>query len=197
VAAPTPPPPPEPPEVLRRPDLPLEERLRRYVARRLRDLGAGDTTDDLAAEVMAKYARHRPTVYKPWLERTLRSTLIDHWRRGRIRLAGEWTSVRFERLPPSSFVSDPAGGPPAGFPSGLLASSLSSVPGNEDVARRMLAALTPRQREVVVARYWEDLSSAAIAGLLGYKNAAVVDTVLDRAERRLRERFGGGIDAVH
>ena len=99
-------------------------------------------------------------------------------------------------VPPSSFVSDPAGGPPAGFPAALLASSLSSLPGNQDVARRMLDALTPAQRAVVVARYWEDLPSAEIAALFGYKNAAVVDAILDRAERRLRDRFPGGIDAV-
>lgn len=189
-------PPPDPPEVTRRPDLPLEERLRRYVVRRLRHLGAGDAADDLAGEVMAKYARHRPVVYKPWLERTSRSTLIDHWHRGRVRIDGEWTTVRFDGLPPSSFVSDPAGAPPGHFPAALRASSLSSLPGNEDVARRLLAALTPRQREVVVARYWEDLSGAAIAELFGFKNAAVVDTILDRAERRLRQRFPDGIDAV-
>jgi DNA-directed RNA polymerase specialized sigma24 family protein len=49
---------------------------------------------------------------------------------------------------------------------------------------------------VVVARFWEDLSGAEIAARFGYKNAAVVDTILDRAERRLRERFPGGLDAV-
>lgn len=47
-----------------------------------------------------------------------------------------------------------------------------------------------------MARYWEDLSGAAIAELFGFKNAAVVDTILDRAERRLRQRFADGIDAV-
>lgn len=189
-------PPPDPPEVTRRPDLPLEERLRRFVLRRLRELGAGDAAEDLAGEVMVKYARYRPAVYKPFLERAVLSTFIDHWRRGRVRIDGASISVRFEGLPPPSFVSDPAGAAPGTFPAALLAPSLSSVPGNEDVARRMLDALTPRQREVVVARYWEDLSSAAIAELLGFRSAAVVDTILDRAERRLRERFPGGIDAV-
>ena len=163
------------------------ERLRRFVVKRLHKLGAGDATDDLAGEVIARYLRVRPVVYKPWLERTLRNVLIDHWRRGRIRLEG---------LPPSSFVSDPAGGPPARLPAALLASSLSTPPANQDVARRLLDALTPAQRAVVVARYWEDLPSAEIAARFGYKNAAVVDAILDRAERRLRDRFPGGIDAV-
>jgi len=165
-----------------------EERLRRFVVKELRRLGAGDATDDLAGEVMARYLRVRPVVYKPWLEKVLRNVLVDHWRRGgRIRLEG---------LPPSSFVSDPAGVPPGRFPPALLASSLSTPLADQDVARRLLAALTPAQRAVVVARFWEDLSGAEIAARFGYKSAAVVDTILQRAERRLRERFPGGVDAV-
>jgi len=166
----------------------LEERLRRFVVKELRRLGAGDVTNDLANEVMARYLRVRPAVYKAWLERVLRNVLVDHWRRGgRIRLEG---------LPQSSFVSDPAAGPAGRMPPALLASSLSTPLANEDVARRLLDALTPAQRAVVVARYWEDLSGAEIAARFGYKTAAVVDTILDRAERRLRQRFAD-IDAVH
>lgn len=163
------------------------ERLRRYVVKELRRLGAGDATHDLAGEVIARYLRVRPAVYKPWLERTLRNVLIDHWRRG--------GRVQLEGLPPSSFVSDPGAGPPARLPGALLASSLSTPLANQDVARRLLDVLTPAQRAVVVARYWEDLSGAEIAARFGYKSAAVVDTILDRAERRLRQRFAD-IDAV-
>ena len=165
-----------------------EERLRRFVVKELRRLGAGDATDDLAGEVMARYLRVRPVVYKPWLERVLRNVLVDHWRRG--------GRVRLEELPPSSFVSDPGAGPPGRLPPALLGSTLSTPLANEDVARRLLDALTPAQRAVVVARFWEDLSSAEIAARFGYRNAAVVDTILDRAERRLRQRFAD-IDAVH
>jgi RNA polymerase sigma factor (sigma-70 family) len=164
------------------------ERLRRFVVKELRRLGAGDATHDLAGEVIARYLRVRPAAYKPWLERTLRNVLIDHWRRG--------GRVQLEGLPPSSFVSDPGAGPPARLPAAMLASSLSTPQANQDVARRLLDALTPAQRAVIVARYWEDLSSAEIADRFGYKSAAVVDTILDRAERRLRQRFPGGIDAV-
>lgn len=163
------------------------ERLRRFVVKELRRLGAGDAAHDLAGEVIARYLRVRPRFYKPWLERTLRNVLIDHWRRG--------GRVQLEGLPPSSFVSDPAAGPPARLPGALLASSLSTPLADQDVARRLLDALTPAQRAVVVARFWEDLSGAEIAARFGYKNAAVVDTILDRAERRLRQRFAD-IDAV-
>ena len=165
-----------------------EERLRRFVVKELRRLGAGDATDDLANEVMARFLRVRPEFYKAWLEKALRNVLVDHWRRG--------GRVRLERLPPSSFVSDPDAGPPGRMPPPLLASSLSTPLANEDVARRLLDALTPAQRAVVVARYWEDLSGAEIAARFGYKNAAVVDTILARAERRLRQRFAD-VDAVH
>ena len=163
------------------------ERLRRFVVKELRRLGAADATHDLAGEVIARYLRVRPKFYRAWLERTVRNVLIDHWRRG--------GRVQFEGLPPSSFVSDPAAGPPARLPAAMLASSLSTPPANQDVARRLLDALTPAQRAVVVARYWEDLPSAEIAARFGYKNAAVVDAILDRAERRLRQRFAD-IDAV-
>ena len=167
-----------------------EERLRRFVVKELSRLGAGDATHDLAGEVMARFLRVRPRFYKPWLERVLRNVLVDHWRRG--------GRIRLEQLPPSSFVSDPAGagGPPGRMPPALLASSLSTPLANQDIARRLLDALTPAQRAVVVARYWEDMSSAEIAARFGYKSAAVVDTILDRAERRLRQRFAD-IDAVH
>ncbi len=171
----------------RQAELEPEERLRRFVVKELRRLGAGDATDDLANEVMARYLKVRPQFYRAWLEKALRNVLVDHWRRGgRIVLAS---------LPPSSPVSDPAGGPPGRLPPAMLASSLSTPLANEDVARRLLDALTPAQRAVVVARYWEDLSGAEIAARFGYKNAAVVDTILDRAERRLRQRFAD-IDAV-
>ena len=179
-----------------RADLAFEERLRRFVVKELREFGAGAAAEDLAGEVMVRYARVRPVAYVPWLRRTLRNVAIDHWRRGTIKLEGRRVTVGIEGLPPVSFVSDPAaGGPPAPLPPALLASSLSTPLANEDVARRLLDALTPAQRAVVVARYWEDLSGAEIAARFGYKNAAVVDTILDRAERRLRQRFAD-IDAV-
>jgi len=131
-------------------------------------------------------SEHPPAYEVPWLERTMRTTLIDHWRRRRFH----------DELPPSSFPSDPGGGPPVPFPATLLASSLSTPAANRDVVRRLLDALTPAQRRVVVARYWEGLPAREIAERFNYNSAAVVDTILDRAERRLRGRFPGGIDAV-
>ena len=173
-------------ETTKRPDLPLEERLRRHVVRRLRQMGAGDATDDIAGEVMVKYARYRPTAYKNWLEKTMRTTWADYWRR---RLKVDLVS-----LPPSSFPSDPDAGPPQPFPSALMASSLSTPAADRDLVARMLAVLSPREKAAVVARYWEGLSSQEIADLLGWKSAAVVDTTLGRVERKLRERFGASLD---
>ena len=48
-----------------------------------------------------------------------------------------------------------------------------------------LAALPPRQRAVVVLRYWEDLSDAQVAALLGC-SASTVRSQAARALAKLR-----------
>ena len=60
---------------------------------------------------------------------------------------------------------------------------------HRDLLLRSLAALPPRQRAVLVLRYWEGMSEAEIAGLLG----CGVDSVKSQASRglkRLRELAG-------
>ncbi|MFJ7273319.1 RNA polymerase sigma factor [Kitasatospora sp. NPDC098663] len=62
-----------------------------------------------------------------------------------------------------------------------------------DEHRRVLAAmqeLTPRQREVLVLRYWSDLSEAQIAEALGLSRGAVKSTAsraLDALEKHLEK----------
>ncbi|MER5637795.1 SigE family RNA polymerase sigma factor [Kitasatospora sp. NPDC002227] len=62
-----------------------------------------------------------------------------------------------------------------------------------DEHRRVLVALqelTPRQREVLVLRYWSDLSEAQIAETLGLSRGAVKSTAsraLDALEKQLEE----------
>jgi RNA polymerase sigma-70 factor (sigma-E family) len=51
-----------------------------------------------------------------------------------------------------------------------------------DLLVRSLAVLPPRQRAVLVLRYWEDMSEAEIAGMLG----CGVGTVKSRASRGLK-----------
>jgi RNA polymerase sigma factor (sigma-70 family) len=52
----------------------------------------------------------------------------------------------------------------------------------------MVARLPPRERAVVVLRFWEDLSEASIAATLGWPNGTVKST-LHRALKRLGEEL--------
>jgi RNA polymerase sigma-70 factor (sigma-E family) len=58
-----------------------------------------------------------------------------------------------------------------------------------DTVRRALAALPVRQRAVLVLRYFEDLSEAQVADLLGC-SVGTVKTHTSRGIRRLRELLG-------
>jgi RNA polymerase sigma-70 factor (sigma-E family) len=54
-----------------------------------------------------------------------------------------------------------------------------------------LAELPPRQRAVIVLRYWEDLPEAEVAALLGCSTGTVKSTA-SRGLARLREAIGAG-----
>ena len=56
--------------------------------------------------------------------------------------------------------------------------------------RDAVAALPPRDREVIVLFYLEDLPVAQIAQLLGVKNNAI-EVRLHRARQRLKTQAGG------
>lgn len=57
-----------------------------------------------------------------------------------------------------------------------------------DETWRAVAGLPPRQRAVVVLKFWEDLSEADMARLLGWRRGTVKST-LHRALGRLREEL--------
>ena len=99
---------------------------------------------------------------EPYVRRVLANASIDLWR---------WLRRRDER-------SLEAAGPVVGDPAGEVA--------RRDLLVRSLAVLPPRQRAVLVLRYWEDMSEAEVAGVLGCS----VGTVKSQASRglaRLRE----------
>ncbi len=60
---------------------------------------------------------------------------------------------------------------------------------NRDLLARSLAALPPRQRAVLVLRYWGDLSEAEIAATLGC-TSGTVKSQASRGLARLRELAG-------
>ena len=102
-----------------------------------------------------------------YVRRVLVNASIDRWR---------WLRRRDERS------LDAVGpGPAGGDPATLVA--------RRDELIRALAALPPRQRAVLVLRYWEDMSEADVARVLGCS----VGTVKSQASRglaRLRELSG-------
>jgi len=99
-----------------------------------------------------------------YVRRALVNASIDRWR---------WLRRRDER---SLDAAEP--GPAGGDPASLVA--------RRDELIRALAALPPRQRAVLVLRYWEDMPEAEVARVLGCS----VGTVKSQASRglaRLRE----------
>lgn len=123
---------------------------------------------DLLQVALERAWRHRRVIVRDdpeaYVRRALVNASIDRWR---------WLRRRDER------PLDAAGpGPAGGDPAGLVA--------RRDVLIRALAALPPRQRAVLVLRYWEDMPEAEVARVLGCS----VGTVKSQASRglaRLRE----------
>lgn len=136
----------------------------RYFARR-----AGvQEADDLTADVFATAWRRRADVPAgaelPWLFRTAGFILANHHRKGR--------PVPVEHVPdePDDDV-DP--------------SSLAIV---DDEVRAVLAALSPRDRRILLLTAWEGLDGDGLAEVLGISRGGA-DAALSRARSRLREAW--------
>ena len=108
---------------------------------------------------------------EPYVRRVLVNASIDRRRRLRRRAERPLDDT-------ADSVADPAD---SADPAGLVS--------RRDLLIRSLAALPPRQRAVLVLRYWEDLPEAEVATTLGCS----VGTVKSQASRglaRLRELAG-------
>lgn len=96
-----------------------------------------------------------------------------------VNAAIDWRRVRRRR---AEFSLDLAGD--------LAAADLASQVTDRDVLVRALAVLAPKQRAVLVMRYWQDVPDAEIAAALNC-SAATVRSQASRGLARLRELSGG------
>lgn len=131
-----------------------------------------EDAEDLLQVALERAWRRRGLRYRhgspePYVRQILVNASIDRWRRLRRRGEGP-----LQDSGPSPLAADPAG-----------------VVARRDLLMRSLALLPPRQRAVLVLRYWEDLSEAEVAAMMGCS----VGTVKSQASRglaRLRELAG-------
>ena len=126
-----------------------------------------DEAEDLAADVLAVAWRRRDDVPDgaelPWLYRTAGFVLANHRRKGRATPVGELPDV------PGLDDDDPA----------------ARVISDEQV-REALAALSPRDRQILLLNAWEGLVGDGLAQVLGISRGGA-DAALSRARSRLRD----------
>lgn len=135
----------------------------RYLYRR----GAGEDTQDLAADVMATAWRRREDVPEgaelPWLYRTAGFVLANHRRKGRPVPVAEIADEATDDAPEDVAIAD------------------------EEV-RAVLARLSERDRRIILLHAWEGLDGAGLAQVLGISRGGA-DAALSRARARLRAAF--------
>jgi RNA polymerase sigma-70 factor (sigma-E family) len=130
--------------------------------------GDWGTAEDLLQTALAKtwfrwHTLRDPQAAEAFVRQVMTRTFATWWRR---RWRGETPT---ELLPDGPHAADPYVGVDA-----------------RDLLRRALAELPPRQRAIVVLRFYEDLSEAQVAEALGCSVGTVKSTV-SRALVRLRE----------
>ncbi|MEI6373537.1 MAG: RNA polymerase sigma factor [Actinomycetes bacterium] len=135
--------------------------VHRYARRRV----AVSDSDDLTAETFATAWRRRLDIADgtelPWLYRTC-GFLIANYRR-----KGVPTPIEF--VPELPDDTDP-----------------ESLAIADDELRRVLAELSPRDRQVLLLNAWEGLQGEELAAVLGISRGGA-DAALSRARARLRE----------
>jgi RNA polymerase sigma factor (sigma-70 family) len=137
--------------------------VHRYVARR----AAIDDVQDLTADVLTTAWRRRDDVPEgaelPWLYRTAAYVLANHYRKMR--------ATPVEVVPEE--VDDV--GPEA-------------LALRDEQVRGVLAAMSPRDRRILLLHAWEGLTGDELAAVLGVSRGGA-DAALSRARARLRERW--------
>lgn len=118
--------------------------------------GDADAAEDLAQEALARLVRHWDRVSRDgnpeaYVRTSMRSIWIDSWRRRH-----GWSVSPMDTVPDAG-ASDPA---------------IDAVPSRQAVVAA-LARLAPRQRAVLVLRFYEDLTEVATAKALGCSASTV------------------------
>jgi RNA polymerase sigma-70 factor (sigma-E family) len=130
--------------------------------------GSHEDAEDLVQAVLIKVVPHWRRIAdhpEPYVRKVLARESVSRWRRRR------WREVHTDRVPET-----PVDGPSA-----------------ERVAlQRALARLPPRQRAVIVLRYYEDLTEAQTARTLGIS----VGTVKSQARDALARLRAEAVDTV-
>jgi len=137
--------------------------LYRYFVRR----GPRDDAEDLTADVLAIAWRRRADLPEgaelPWLYTTAGFVLANHRRKGRPTPVGE--------VPDEVDDADPA-----------------TLTLDDADLRAILAALSVRDRRILLLHGWEGLDGAELAAVLGVSRGGA-DAALSRARARLREAW--------
>ena len=170
-------------------------RLRKMVALRLdRRLWARVDPSDVvqealtdAAQKLPKYVQERPLPFYPWLRQLAWERLIQ-LHRWHIRTAKRTVTREDQDIP--ALPDDSA----LVLADSLVARSSSPSSGlrrseRRKLAQKLLAQLGAREREVLVLRYLEHLSTREIGAVLGLTEAGVKSRHL-RALRQLRDLLG-------
>jgi RNA polymerase sigma-70 factor (sigma-E family) len=157
------------------PDRPVAD-LERFLADRGDQLlrtavlltGSKETGEDLLQAALERLLRRGPAIEgnpEGYLRRTLYHLSADRWRQ-----QGAWRrQLRLLRPALGAVAADP----------------FAEVDQRDSLVR-LLRQLPPRQRAVIVARYWEQLSEAESAQVLGV-SVGTVKSATARGLRRLRE----------
>jgi len=127
----------------------------------------GEDLLQAALERLLRNWRRVDTDLEGYLRRTLYNLAADGWRR-RGRWRGRLAEFRSQARAAGTGTEDVA------------------VVDLRDALVRLLQQLPPRQRAVVVLRYWEDLTDAQIGAALGC-SPGTVRSQLSRALAKLRE----------
>lgn len=160
----------------------LEQLMKEYGTRILRlvYLFVKDRSlaEDIAQEVFVKVYRHLPdfrgeSSIQTWLYRIAVNECKGHLR--------SWS---FRNIFPRSIIQQ------AGYTT--VEQSVMETEERADIARQVIT-LSPLYRQVIALHYYEDLTIAEIAEVLG-TSEGTVRTRLHRARHQLKERIREGVD---